>query len=141
MTKKRKLEPCRNPESGELRCPINGFQDCVREKCFFWMRGERAETFIKSVIGTPDKKMEERWEDTCLLLLFSVTLSPAILLYLSDIRDEAFFDSMRVPATSLEDRGISWPNAVRQRLERIEKLLLELSRRGKVVDIRGKEKR
>ena len=135
-----KTVPFRNPTNGLLLCPIRDFKDCEKEKCFFWKDGATVGVIIGAVLFEPGWKPDKAWEPDCLLNIAS-TLSSGTAQYFADLRDEAFYDSRQLPTSSVEGGEDSWPRHVRRRLERIESLLVAISRERKVVHISRKPKK
>src|SRR3990172_5961006 len=81
----------RNLKTGLLRCPINGFKDCVKEQCMFWISAEK-DSFIKAAI-MENPPAPSTLEATCLML----TAAELFELVLLDVA------SSRASAVSLPD--------------------------------------
>lgn len=63
-----------NPSTDQLLCPLNNFQDCVKERCFLWMSPEEAGRLCEAAFGKPS--MPELWVPTCALLLLRQLAEP-----------------------------------------------------------------
>jgi hypothetical protein len=67
MPDDKNLPAYRNPETGLLRCPINGFRDCVQEKCFFWTPGDEIVGMYDAFTFPVTDREAKRERHACLL--------------------------------------------------------------------------
>ena len=67
-----------NPKTGLLRCPINGFRDCVKGKCFFWREPTELDLMYEHLRPTEITDRSEFEKDNCLLLVMTLLAEPFV---------------------------------------------------------------
>ena len=105
-----------DPETNLLRCPINGFQNCVKHRCFFWTSGKKINAMYDGV-GVEVKNREVKEKEFMCALWAWAYLSPYV------------FRALGRLTSSLRAKDSVPDLSAHRRLERIERLLSDLLKR------------
>lgn len=113
-----------NPDTGALRCPINGFRDCVKSRCFLWRGSDELDLMFEHLRPTELTDRSEFTKDNCLLLAQALLAEP--MAFATRLVLEAHDSLPRIPPEPEPPSPPPPPRPVKSRRELREQQVVDI---------------